>query len=126
MTGVLAFQGAVGAFLPKAAEIRPAVVFRNSLFPRDECANAVVLVRRDVPLSPVLQVLPVLQVSNKGVAMIPLVTDRHVQQTVSRSVGWDTYSVQLCLLYPNNTEDLQDLRGRSVDSQRLNHWRTVC
>ena len=36
----LAFQGAVGAFPPEAAEIQPVVVFRNSLFPRDECVNA--------------------------------------------------------------------------------------
>ena len=68
----LAFQGAVGAFPPEAAEIRPAVVFRNSLLPGEECANAVVSVRRDVSMSPVLQVLPVLQVTDKGVAMIPL------------------------------------------------------
>ena len=69
--------------------------------------------------------LPVLQVTNKGVAMIPPVTDRHVQRTVSRSVGWGTYSVRLCLLYPDSMEDLQDLQGRSVDSQRLDHWCTV-
>ena len=49
----LAFQG---SFPPEAAEIRPAVVFRNSLFPRDECANAVVSARREVPMPPVLQV----------------------------------------------------------------------
>ena len=54
----LAFQGAVGAFPPEAA-----VVFRNSLFPGEECANAVVSVRGDVPMSPVLQVLPALQVT---------------------------------------------------------------
>ena len=89
----LAFQGAVGAFPPEAAEIRPAVVFWNSLFPGEECANAVVSVRGDVPMSPVLQVLPVLQVTDKGVAMIPPVTDRHVQRTVSRSVGWGANSV---------------------------------
>ena len=115
----LAFQGAVGAFPPEAADIRPADVFRNSLFPRDECANTVVSVRRDVPMSPVIQF------TNKGVDRIPPVTDRHVQRMVSRSVGWCTYSVQLCLLYPDSTEDLQDLRGGSVDSQRLDHWRTV-
>ena len=74
-------------------------------------------------MSPVLQVLPVLQVTDKRVAMIPPVTDRHVQQTVSRSVGWGTDSVRLCLLYPDCTEDLQDLRGGSVDS--LHNWRTV-
>ena len=74
-------------------EIRPAVVFWNSLFPGEECANAVVSVRGDVPMSPVLQVLPVLQVTDKGAAMIPPVTDQHAQRTVSRSVGWGTYSV---------------------------------
>ena len=121
----LAFQGAVGAFPPEAAEIWPAVVFGNSLFPGDECANAVVSVQRDVPISPVLRVLPVLQVTNKRVAMIPPVTDRHVQRTVARSVGWGTYSVRLCLLYPNSTEDIHDLRSGSVESQRLNHWHTV-
>ena len=26
---------------------------------------------------------------------------------------------------PDSTEDLHDLRGGSVDSQRLNHWCTV-
>ena len=121
----LAFQGAVGAFPPEAAEIRPAVVFWNSLFPGEECANAVVLVRGDVPMSPVLQVLPVLQVTNKGVAMIPSVTDRHVQRMVSRSVGWGANSVRLCLLYPDGMEDVQDLLCGSVDSQMLDHWRTV-
>ena len=102
-TCTLAFQGAVGAFPPEAADIRPAVVFRNSLFPRDECVNGVVSVRRDAPMSPVLQV------TNKGVAMISPITDRHDQRTVGKSVGWGTYSVRLCLLYPDSTEDLQDL-----------------
>ena len=83
----LAFQGAVGEFPPEAAEIRPAVVFRNNLFLGEERDNAVVSVRGDAPMSPVLHVM------DNGVAMIPPVTDRHVQQTVSRSVGWDTYSV---------------------------------
>ena len=50
--------------------------------------------------------------------MIPPVTDRPVQRTVSGSVGWDTYSIRLCLLYPDGTDDLQ---GGSVDSQRLDH-----
>ena len=54
--------------------------------------------------------------------MIPPVTD---QRTVSMSVGWGTYSIQLCLLYPDGTDDSQDLQGGSVDSQRLDHWRTV-
>ena len=50
----LAFQGTVGAFPPEAAGIRPAIVFGNSLFPGDECADAVVLVRRDIPMAAVL------------------------------------------------------------------------
>ena len=116
----LAFQGAVGAFPPEAAKIWPAVVFWNNLFPGEECAHAVVSVRGDVPMPPVLQVLPVLQVTDKGVAMIPLVTDRHVQWTVSRLVGWGTHSVRLCLLYPDGTEDLQDLRGGSVAGSLAN------
>ena len=66
-------------FPPEAAEIRPAVVFGNSLFPWEECANAVVSVRGNV------SILPVVQVTDKGVAMIPPVTDRHVQRMVSRS-----------------------------------------
>ena len=115
----LAFQGAMDEFLLEVAEIRPAVVFWNSLFPGEECANVIVSVQGDVPMSPVLQV------TDKGVAMIPPVTDQHVQRTVSRSVSWGAYSVRLCLLYPDGTEDLQDLRGGSVDSQRLDHWRTV-
>ena len=53
----LAFHGAVGTFPPEAAEIRPAVVLRNSLFPGEERANAVVSVRGDVPMSPVMQVM---------------------------------------------------------------------
>ena len=48
---------AVGAFTPEAADIRPAVVFRNSLFPGEERANAVVSVRGDVPMSPVFHKL---------------------------------------------------------------------
>ena len=91
----LAFQGAVGEFPLEAAEIRPAVVFWNSLFPGEEYVNAIVSVRGDVPMSPVLQVLPVLQVMDKGVAMIPPVTDRHVQRMVSGSVGWHAYSIRL-------------------------------
>ena len=115
----LAFQGTMGAFPPEAAGIRPAVVFGNSLFPGDECADAVVLVRRDIPMSAVLQV------TSKRVDRIPPVSDQHVQRTVSGSVGWDTYGVRLCLLYPDSMEDLQDLQGGSVDGQRLDHWRTV-
>ena len=36
---------------------------------------------------------PVLQVTYKGVAMIPPVSDRPFQRTVSGSVGWDTNSI---------------------------------
>ena len=39
-----ALQSAVGAFLPEAAEIWPAVMFRNSLFPGEKHANAIVSV----------------------------------------------------------------------------------
>ena len=35
----LVFQGAVDAFPPEAAEIRPAIVFWNNLFPGEECAR---------------------------------------------------------------------------------------
>ena len=76
-------------------------------------------------MSPVLQVLPVSQVTDNGVAMITPVTDRRVQRTICRSVGWGTHSVRLCLAYPDGTEDLQILRGGSVDGQRLDHWRTI-
>ena len=64
---------------------------------------------------------PVLHDTDKGVAMIPPVTNGHVQRTGSESVGADTYNVRLCLLYPDSMEDLQDLRDGSVNSQRLNH-----
>ena len=36
-----------------------------------------------------------------------------------------TYGGRLCLLCPDSTEDLQDLRGGSVDDHRMDHWRTV-
>ena len=48
--------------------------------------------------------------------MIPPVTNRHVEQTNSESVG-----DRLCLLYPDGVEELQDLRDGCVDSQGLNH-----
>ena len=83
----LAFQGAVGAFPSEAAVIRPAVVFMNSLFLGEECDTAVFSARGEVPMSPVLHV------TDKGVAMIPPVTNRHVQRTGSESVGGDTYNV---------------------------------
>ena len=116
----LALRGAVGAFPPEAAVIRPAVVFRDILFLEEECNTAVVLARGEVPMSLVLPV------TDKGVAMIPPVTNRHVQQPVSESVGGDAYNVRLCLLYFDSAEDLQDLWDGYVDSQRLNHWHTVC
>ena len=37
----------------------------------------------------------------------------------------DTYGGRLCLLCPDSMDDLQDLQGGSVDSQRMDHWRTV-
>ena len=58
-------------------------MFRNHLFSGEGLANAVVSVRGDVPMPPVLQV------TDKGAAMIPPMTDRPVQRTVSGSVGWD-------------------------------------
>ena len=78
-----AFQNAVGAFPPEAADVRPVVVFSNRLFSGEELADTIVSVRGDVPMSPVLQA------TDKGVAMIPPVADRPVQWMVSRSVGWD-------------------------------------
>ena len=61
--------------------------------------------------------------------MIPPVADQPVQRTVNRSVGWDvrmdealTHEIRACLLCPVCAEDL---KGRSVDSQRLDHERTV-
>ena len=133
----------MGAFPPEVADIQPAVVFSNRLFSGEELANTVVSVRGDVPMSPVLQV------TDKGVAMIPPLADRPVQWTVSGSVGWDvktnevsvvswpmrvrpihmyvantalTYSILMCLLYPDGAGDL---KGGSVNSQRLDHWCTV-
>ena len=37
----LAFHGAVGAFPPETAVIRPAVVFRDILFREEECDTAI-------------------------------------------------------------------------------------
>ena len=37
----------------------------------------------------------------------------------------DTYDRRLCLLCPDGTEDLRDLRGGSVDDHRMDHSRTV-
>ena len=100
----LAFEGAGGAFPPEAAVIRPAVVIRDILFREEECDIAV---------------------TDRRIAMIPPVTNRHVEQTNSESVGGDTYNDRLCLLCPNSVGDLQDLRDGYVDSQGLNHWHTV-
>ena len=77
-----AFRNAVNVFPPKAADIRPAVVFRNRLFSGEELADTV-SVRGDVPMSPVQQL------TDMGVSMIPPVAGRPVQRTVSGSVGWD-------------------------------------
>ena len=99
----LAFQGAGGAFPPEAAVIQPAVVIRDILF-REECRIAV---------------------TDRRIAMIPPVMNRHVEQTNSESVGEDTCNDRLCLLYPDSVEDLQDLRDGYVDSQGLNYWHTV-
>ena len=128
---------------PEAGDIRPAVVLSNRLFSGEELTDAVASMRGDVPMSPVLQVM------DMGVAMIPPVADRPVQRTVNGSVVWDvkteevsvvswpmcvrpirmyvantalTHSIRMCLLYPVGSGDL---KGGSVDSQRLDHWRTV-
>ena len=85
----LAFQGAGGAFPPEAAVIRRAVVMRDILFREEECDIAV---------------------TDRQIAMIPPVTNRHVEQTHSESVGGDAYNGRLCLLYPDSVEDLQELR----------------
>ena len=80
--------------------------------------------------------------------MIPPVADRPVQRTVNGSVGWDvridevsdlswpvcvppirmcvanaalTHNIRVCLLYPVGSGDL---KGGSVDRQRLDRWRT--
>ena len=92
----LAFQGAGGgAFPPEAAVIWPAVVIMNILFREEECRIAV---------------------TDRRVVMIPPVTNRHVEQTNSESVGEDTCNDRLCLLYPDSMEDVQDLRDGYVDS----------
>ena len=70
----LTFQGAGGAF---PAVIRPAVVNRDILFREEECRIAV---------------------TDRRIAMIPPVTNRHVEQTNSESVGEDTCNDRLCLL----------------------------
>ena len=77
-----AFETAFGAFPPEAADT-PAVMFSNRLFSEEQLADAVVSVRRDVPM------LPVRRFTDVGVAVIPPVADRPVQRTVNRSVSWD-------------------------------------
>ena len=84
--------------------IQPSVVFRDSLFREEECDIAV---------------------TDRRIAMIPPVTNRHVEQTYSESVDGDAYNGRLCLLFPDSVEDLQDLRDGYVNSQGLNHWHTV-
>ena len=44
VTCSFAFKNAVGAFPPEAADIRPAVVFRDRLFSGEELADTVVSV----------------------------------------------------------------------------------
>ena len=68
----LAFQGAVGTFPPEAAVMRPAVVLRDILFREEECDTAA---------------------TDRRIAMIPPVTNRHVEQTSSESVGGEAYNV---------------------------------
>ena len=58
-------------------------MFSNRLFSDEELTDTVVSVRRDVPMLPVRRFMDV------GVAVVPPVTDRPVQRTVNRSVGWD-------------------------------------
>ena len=92
---------------------------------------------------------PVRRFTDVGVVVVPPVTDRPVQRTVNRSVGWDdrinkvsilswpvcdppihvdvtnaamTRNTRVCLLYPAGTGELKD---GSVDGRRLNHWRTI-
>ena len=77
------FRNAVGTFPPEAADIRPAVVFRDLLFSGEDLADTVVSVRGDVPMSPVQQL------TDMGVAIIPPVAGRPVQQMVNGLVGWD-------------------------------------
>ena len=125
------------------SDTRPAVVFSNLLFSEEELADTVVSVHMDVPMSPVQRLTDV------GVAVIPPDADRPVQRMVNRSVGWDdrmnevpvlswpvcdppirncivnaalTRNMRSCLLYPVCAGAL---KGGSVDSRRLDHWRSV-
>ena len=49
--------------------------------------------------------------------MIPSITNGHIEQilTNSESVDGDAYNGRLCLLYPDNVEDIQDLRDGYVN-----------
>ena len=64
-------------------------------------------------------------VTDRKIDMIPPVTNKHVEQTYSKSIGGDAYNGRLCLLCPDSVEDLQELRDGYVDSQGLNHWHTL-
>ena len=97
-------SGCGGAFPPEAAVIRPPVVNRDILFREEECRIAV---------------------TDRRIAMIPPVTNRHFEQTNSESVREDTCNDRLFFLYPDGVEELQDLRDGYVDSQGLNHRHTV-
>ena len=94
-------SGDGGAFPPEAAVIQPAVVFRDIVFREEECDIAVTDMR---------------------IAMIPPVTNRHIEQMNSGSVDGDAYNGRLCLQYPDNVDDFRD---GYVNSQGLNHWHTV-
>ena len=78
----LVLQGEGGAFPPEAAVIQLAVVFRNKLSREEECDIAV---------------------TDRRIAMIPPVMNRHVEQTNSESVDGDACNGRLCLLYPQRT-----------------------
>ena len=74
-----ASQYAFGAFPPEAADRRPAVVFSNRLFSREEFrCKGIYLCRQCIN-----------RLMDMGVAIIPPVADRPVQRTVNGSVDWD-------------------------------------
>ena len=64
-------------------------------------------------------------VTDRRIAMIPSVMNRHVEQMNSESVDGDACKGRLCLLYPESVVDLQDFRDGYVKSRGLNHWHTV-
>ena len=41
-------------------------------------------------------------VTDRKIAMIPPVMNRHVEQMYNESVGGDAYNGRLCLLYPDS------------------------